>query len=150
MTNELIISEMHDLVIEAAPYYVMLRRACFPFRFKAQLKDELCKRVHYLSLGSNKDITAFSTGSPLCCLRWIWKRCTAVQEQNWNVLDNGDVSVTPLWTMTAWLTDLQPELKPCSGAECCIVDHRRRGWIPITERQSQLLLMIHHCLKVCF
>lgn len=78
----------------------------------AQMKDELCKRVHYLPLGSNKDIAAFSSVSTLCWCRWIWKRCRAIWEQNWNALGNGNVSVTPLWTMTVWLTDLQPKLKP--------------------------------------
>lgn len=150
MTNESIISDMHDLVNEASTSNVMLHWPCFPFRFKAQMKDELCKKVHYLSLESNKDIAAFISQSPLCCLRWIWKKCSAVREQNWNVLGNGDVSVTLLWTMTARLTDLQPELKPCSGAECCIVDHRWRGWVHLTKRQSRLLLMINHCLMVCF
>lgn len=149
MTNECIISDMHDPLIEAASSDVMLHWAMM-LSIQIQMRDELCKRVHYLSLGSNKDIAAFSSESPLCCSRWIWKRCSAVREQNWNVLGNGDVSVTPLWTMTAGLTDLQPELKPCSGAKCCIVDHRWRGWMPITARQSRLLLKIHHCLEVCF
>lgn len=150
MTNGSIISNMHELVIEATTSNIMLHWPRFPFGIKAQMKDELCKRVHYLSLGSNKDIAAFSLESPLCCLRWIWQRCTTAWEQNWNVLGNRNVSVSPLWTVTAWLTDLQPELSICRGTECCIVDHRWRGWILITERQSRLVLTIHHCLKVCF
>lgn len=60
MTNESIISDMHDRMIEAATSNVMLHWPCSPFRFKAQMKDELCNRVHYLSLGNNKDIAAFS------------------------------------------------------------------------------------------
>lgn len=150
MTNESIISNVLDVVIEAATSYTMLHWLCFPFRFKAQMKDELCKRVHYLSLGRNKDIAAFSAESPLCCSRWIWKRCFAAREQNWNVLGNGDIFVTPLWSTTAWLTDLQPEPKPYSGAACCIVDHWWRGWILISVRQSQPLLAIHHCLHISY
>ena len=78
MSIERIISDKHELMIEAATSNVALRRPHFPFRFKTEMKDELCKRVHYLSLGSNKDFAAFSQESPLCCLRWIWKRCSVV------------------------------------------------------------------------
>lgn len=65
---------MHDIVIEAATSVVPQHWPCFPFRSKAQMKAELWNRVHYLSLGSNKDIAAFSSESPLCCLRRVWKR----------------------------------------------------------------------------
>lgn len=64
---------MRDAVIEAATSNMMLTWLFFSFTFTAQLKDELCKKVHYLSLGSNKDAAAFSSETPLWCLRWSWE-----------------------------------------------------------------------------
>lgn len=55
---------MRDAVIEAATSNMMLTWLFFSFTFTAQLKDELCKKVHYLSLGSNKDAAAFSSETP--------------------------------------------------------------------------------------
>lgn len=70
---------MRDAVIEAATSNMMLTWLFFSFTFTAQLKDELCKKVHYLSLGSNKDAAAFSSETPLWCLRWIWKPLWSVR-----------------------------------------------------------------------
>lgn len=38
------------------------------------MRDELCKRVHYLSLGSNKDVAAFRQGSPFVLLKMDLKK----------------------------------------------------------------------------
>lgn len=60
--QESIISD--DAVIEATTSNTMLPWLFFSFTFIAQLKDELCKEVYYLSVGINKDAAAFSSESP--------------------------------------------------------------------------------------
>lgn len=53
-----------DAVIEAATSN-MLPWLFFSFTFTAQLKDELCNKVYYLSVGINKDAAAFSSETPI-------------------------------------------------------------------------------------
>lgn len=60
--QESIISD--DAVIEATTSNTMLPWLFFSFTFIAQLKDELCKEVYYLSVGINKDAAAFSSETP--------------------------------------------------------------------------------------
>lgn len=112
-------------------------------------ESRIVLQVTLFIIGEQQRYCCIQLGIPFVLLKTsVEKTFYPYKEQNRNALGNGDISVTPLWTMTARLTDSQPELKSCSGAECCIVDHRWRGWMPIW--QNRLLLTSRCCLKVWF
>lgn len=96
-----------DAVIEAATSNFMLPWPFFSFAFLAQLKDELCKKVYSLSVGTNKDAAAFSSEAPFvvsemdletavtCARTTLWVRlCHCVA--NGVSLGNGSATCTSL------------------------------------------------------
>lgn len=90
--------------------------------------------IIYLKVGAAEIFTGVRLGVlSFVLLEMDSKEMFCVLEQNWDVLGNGDVAVTPLWAVTAsWRICNMNSSFPV-GAECCIVDHRwsspnKRRW----------------------